>query len=151
LLADDVVERLLGQVRPIIDEVVQDRTLGERVKVALLQRLRAVEEALLSVRITGTVAVEQAAEGLVGHVVVPTRPEREHPLMKKALRLGGAVLMAAASATGAMIPELAAGTGDGAQPPAIVIEQQVIEPAPLVVLQGVDEDGPPAIESSSGG
>lgn len=131
-LDDDTVEQLLGKVRALIDEVTQSVDLDGRTRTALVRRLQRVEEALLNVRITGAVAVEEAAEGLVGHLVNTPPEKQQNPVLGKIAELACTALMAVASATGAMVPQLIAGDGNPPpKPPAVVVLEQVIPRAPI--------------------
>ena len=149
LLDDSTVQRLLKQVRALIDEVATAADLDEASRVALVRRLRTVEEALLNVTVTGTVAVEVAAEGLVGHVINQPAERRQHLVIRKAAEVASTALLAAAAAAGAMLPQLVAGgddDGPAPQPPAVVIIEQVM-PGPLALPGQVQ----PAIEPRRGG
>ncbi len=133
VLDASTVQRLLEQVRSLIDESGSAEDPDEASRVALVQRLRTVEEALLNIKVTGTAGVEVAAEGLVGHVVNQPPEKRRNPVIRRVAEVASTALVAAAAATGAMLPQLVAGAHGtpAANPPAVVIFEQMVGPMAL--------------------
>ncbi|SCL56487.1 hypothetical protein [Micromonospora chersina] len=76
LISDDSSKQLVEDVRAIIDDVVAS-DLPDDLKELLVDRLRGVEAALLSVRIGGYANVEKAMDALTFAAVRATKPGSE--------------------------------------------------------------------------
>lgn len=91
VLEADAIDGLIDLVRDAIDAILADENLPAALRHHLVGRLRDVESALQSVRITGYAGVQQAMEAFTGAIVMSPDARNSEPTKSWWAKLWAAV------------------------------------------------------------